>query len=209
MTDQYASNLRSTACRLLAILFELAPPASAIIGDNGLKEVQKGGLVECFIWMDLNRSRCQVSLSLVYETLGIGRDGVVDEDVEMILCSEQGTDIAIQRKIGLLCALDGLDHIGVGGMHKITHLAANILLYYDAEGNLHPSFKTLEQGAATTVWASVAPELAEIGGLYLADCQQAIPYDPDISKLTGYMPYALDPEHAGQIWTIAEELVKL
>jgi len=81
--------------------------------------------------------------------------------------------------------------------------------YYDAEGKLLPSFKTPEQGAATTVWASVAPELEGIGGLYLEDCHQAIPYDPEISTLTGYMPYALNADHAEQLWTIAEQLVEL
>jgi hypothetical protein len=81
--------------------------------------------------------------------------------------------------------------------------------YYDEAGNLLPSFKTPEQGAATTVWASVAPELEGIGGLYLEDCQQALPYNPEISILTGYMPYVLDVEHAEQLWTIAEKLVKL
>jgi NAD(P)-dependent dehydrogenase (short-subunit alcohol dehydrogenase family) len=81
--------------------------------------------------------------------------------------------------------------------------------YYDEAGNLLPSFKTPEQGAATTVWASVAPELEGIGGLYLEDCQQAIPYNPEISTLTGYMPYALSADHAEQLWTIAEKLVEL
>jgi NAD(P)-dependent dehydrogenase (short-subunit alcohol dehydrogenase family) len=80
--------------------------------------------------------------------------------------------------------------------------------YYDSEGKLLPSFKTPEQGAATTVWACVAPELEGIGGLYLEDCHQAIPYDPEISTLTGYMPYALNAEHAEQLWTTAERLVE-
>jgi NAD(P)-dependent dehydrogenase (short-subunit alcohol dehydrogenase family) len=79
--------------------------------------------------------------------------------------------------------------------------------YYDASGNLDPGFKTPQQGAATTVWASVASELDGIGGLYLEDCRQGTPYDPSISTLTGYMPYALDPDHAEQLWTVAQELV--
>jgi NAD(P)-dependent dehydrogenase (short-subunit alcohol dehydrogenase family) len=77
--------------------------------------------------------------------------------------------------------------------------------YYDAEGKLLPSFKTPEQGAATTVWACVAPELEGIGGLYLEDCHQAVPYNPEISTRTGYMPYALNAE---QLWTITEQLVE-
>jgi len=81
--------------------------------------------------------------------------------------------------------------------------------YYDEAGNLLSSFKTPEQGASTTVWASVAPELEGVGALYLEDCHQAIPYDPAISTLTGYMPYALNADHAEQLWTIAEKLVEL
>jgi hypothetical protein len=81
--------------------------------------------------------------------------------------------------------------------------------YYDEAGNLNPVFKTPEQGASTTVWASVAAELDGIGGLYLEDCQQGIPYNPEISTLTGYMPYALNAEHAEQLWALAEQLVEL
>ncbi len=81
--------------------------------------------------------------------------------------------------------------------------------YYDEAGNLLPSFKTPEQGASTTVWASVTPALEGIGGLYLEDCHQGVPYNPEISTLTGYMPYALNADHAEQLWTIAEKLVEL
>src|SRR6266581_4853558 len=99
-----------------------------VMGDNGFKEVQKGALVDGFILTDLNRPCCQVPLPLVNNALGIGHDGVVDENVEMILRSEQRADVAIQRKIGLLCALDGLGHVRVSSMHHISHLAAHILL---------------------------------------------------------------------------------
>src|SRR5712691_5325021 len=108
--------------------FELAPPAHAVIGDNGLKEVQKSALVDGFVLTDLNRPRSPVPVSLVNKALGIGHDGVVDENVEMILRSQQRADVAMQHKIGLLCALDGLGHIRVGGVYQISHLAANILL---------------------------------------------------------------------------------
>lgn len=80
--------------------------------------------------------------------------------------------------------------------------------YYDEAGNLSPNFKSPEQGAATSVWASVAPELEGVGGLYLEECHQGVPYNLEISALTGYMPYALDTDHAEQLWTIAEQLVE-
>src|SRR5579863_10101386 len=108
--------------------FELAPSARAVIGDNSLKEVQKGALIEGLMLMDLNRPRCQIPVSLVNNALRIGCDGVVDKNVEMILRSQQRADVAMQRKIGLLCALDGLGHVRVGGVYQVSHLAANILL---------------------------------------------------------------------------------
>ena len=43
------------ASRLLLTPFKLAPPARAVISDNGLKEVQKGALINGFTLMDLNR----------------------------------------------------------------------------------------------------------------------------------------------------------
>src|SRR6266852_4809017 len=91
--------------QVLLTPFELAPPARAVIGDNGLKEVQKGALVDGFILTDLNRPCCQVTLPLVNNALGIGHDGVVDENVDMILRSEQRAYVAIQRNYGCFVRL--------------------------------------------------------------------------------------------------------
>ena len=62
---------------------------------------------------DLNRPRSPVPVSLVDKALGIGYNGVVDENGEMILRSQQRADVALQRKIGLPGALDGLGHLRV------------------------------------------------------------------------------------------------
>jgi hypothetical protein len=71
-------------------------------------------------------------------------------------------------------------------------------------------WKTPEQGAATSIWAAVDPELEGIGGRYLEDCQVAAPYDPaGGNEFHGYMPYALDPERAERLWTISQDLVGL
>ena len=83
----------------------------------------------------------------------------------------------------------------------------------------NPKFKTIEQGASTTVWAAVAPELERKGGLYLEHCQIA-PIIPDeevkIAKETnfqngfpfGYLAYAVDPENAKKLWTVTEEMIE-
>ena len=67
-------------------------------------------------------------------------------------------------------------------------------------------FKTVEAGAATSVFAATAPELEGRGGLYLEDCRIAAVNDaPD--ALNGVKSYALDPGNADRLWEASETLV--
>jgi NAD(P)-dependent dehydrogenase (short-subunit alcohol dehydrogenase family) len=68
------------------------------------------------------------------------------------------------------------------------------------------SWKTVEQGAATSTWAATAPELEGRGGLYCADCQLA-QQGADEADLTGYSAHAMDPEAAARLWSLSEEWV--
>jgi len=64
------------------------------------------------------------------------------------------------------------------------------------------TFKPLEAGAATQVWAATAPELAEHGGQYLADCQLGI--EGGDVRGRGVLAHARDPESARRLWTASE-----
>ena len=66
-----------------------------------------------------------------------------------------------------------------------------------------PAFKTVPQGAATTVFAAVADGLPN--GSYLEDCQVAGPVNED--HTAGVMPWATDPDEAERLWTWSEEQV--
>ena len=67
-------------------------------------------------------------------------------------------------------------------------------------------FKSVEAGAATSVFAATAPELEGRGGLYLEDCHVAAVNDaPD--ALDGAKSYALDPTNAERLWEVSESLV--
>ena len=70
-----------------------------------------------------------------------------------------------------------------------------------------PSFqwKSIPQGAATSVWAATAGELEGKGGVYCEDCGVA-PVD-DESSNKGVRSYALDKESADRLWTISEQIV--
>jgi NAD(P)-dependent dehydrogenase (short-subunit alcohol dehydrogenase family) len=69
-----------------------------------------------------------------------------------------------------------------------------------------PKFKSIPQGAATTVWcAAVAPADA-IGGRFCEDCGVAAVNDNEPPRV-GVRSYALDPVRADALWALSEELV--
>jgi NAD(P)-dependent dehydrogenase (short-subunit alcohol dehydrogenase family) len=66
------------------------------------------------------------------------------------------------------------------------------------------SFKTVEQGAATTVFCATSPLLDGLGGVYCENC--------DVAAITsegddGVRPYAIDPDQARRLWTWTEAFV--
>ena len=67
------------------------------------------------------------------------------------------------------------------------------------------AFKSVEQGAATTVWGATTAALDGRGGLYLEDCQIAEPAAPGGDG--GVESYAIDPTAADRLWALSEELV--
>lgn len=65
------------------------------------------------------------------------------------------------------------------------------------------TWKTIGQGAATTLVAAVAPEFEQTGGHYLDDCREAytVPNDADLSAHPhGVKEWALDPDAARELW---------
>jgi NAD(P)-dependent dehydrogenase (short-subunit alcohol dehydrogenase family) len=77
-----------------------------------------------------------------------------------------------------------------------------------AEGLPPFQFKTIPQGAATSVWAAFVAPAENVGGRYCEDCQVSQVTDGLISPVSpGVRPYALDSEHAKALWLRSEELV--
>jgi NAD(P)-dependent dehydrogenase (short-subunit alcohol dehydrogenase family) len=68
------------------------------------------------------------------------------------------------------------------------------------------SWKTIPQGAATSVWSGIVAFADEVGGLYCEDCHVAeLAKGDDIRG--GVRAYALDPGHARALWAKSEEMV--
>jgi NAD(P)-dependent dehydrogenase (short-subunit alcohol dehydrogenase family) len=71
-------------------------------------------------------------------------------------------------------------------------------------------FKSIPQGAATSVWAAVVASAEDVGSKYCEDCQVAelVPADSQVNAISrGVRGYALDSENAKALWKKSEEMV--
>ena len=94
-------------------------------------------------------------------------------------------------------------HIGEEG---INALVERINAATRAAGEPDFKFKTISQGAATSVWAGVVAAADDVGGRYCEDCYVA-EIEPDATKRAGVKLYALNPETAKALWAKSEEMV--
>jgi NAD(P)-dependent dehydrogenase (short-subunit alcohol dehydrogenase family) len=70
-----------------------------------------------------------------------------------------------------------------------------------------PAFqwKSIPQGAATTVWSGFVAPADLVGGLYSEDCHLAEVIEGEARR--GVRAYALEPAHAKALWSKSEEMV--
>ncbi len=88
----------------------------------------------------------------------------------------------------------------------IAEMLASINASQAAGGGQPFEWKTIPQGAATSVWAGVVAPADAVGGLYCEDCHVAEVNDNPASR-GGVRPYALDAEHAKALWAKSEAMV--
>jgi NAD(P)-dependent dehydrogenase (short-subunit alcohol dehydrogenase family) len=69
------------------------------------------------------------------------------------------------------------------------------------------NWKSIPQGAATSVWTAVVADAEAVGGRYCEDCHVAEVVPADAKGRGGVRSYALDPAHARALWNKSEELV--
>jgi NAD(P)-dependent dehydrogenase (short-subunit alcohol dehydrogenase family) len=86
-------------------------------------------------------------------------------------------------------------------MHQMV---ARAMVRADGTKGDPPEAKTVEQGAATTVWAAFVAAADEVGGRYCEDCRVAEVTD---AGNDGVRPYAVDRDRSAALWAATEELV--
>jgi NAD(P)-dependent dehydrogenase (short-subunit alcohol dehydrogenase family) len=93
---------------------------------------------------------------------------------------------------------------------RIENLLKQINEQLATEGKGPFQWKTVPQGAATSVWAGVVAPADSIGGQYCENCHvgKVVPDDVPITVISeGVRAYALDPGNAEALWAKSEELV--
>lgn len=80
-----------------------------------------------------------------------------------------------------------------------------------AEGKPPYQWKTIPQGAATSVWTAVVAAADEVGGRYCENCHvgRVVADNVTISVVSeGVRGYALDPNNAEALWNKSEQMVR-
>jgi len=79
--------------------------------------------------------------------------------------------------------------------------------WFDEKGELNAVFKSIEEGASTTVWAATSALLEDRGGVYCEDCTIATPAEE--GRFAGYHPHIRDLETAKKLWALSEAVTGL
>jgi NAD(P)-dependent dehydrogenase (short-subunit alcohol dehydrogenase family) len=90
---------------------------------------------------------------------------------------------------------------------RLQNLIEQINQRLTAAGKGPFRWKTISEGAATSVWAGVVASAQEIGGQYCEDCRVAQLVPDDVNVSGGVRAYALDPAKAEALWMKSEEMV--
>ncbi|MDO9437114.1 SDR family NAD(P)-dependent oxidoreductase [Hydrogenophaga sp.] len=95
------------------------------------------------------------------------------------------------------------------GLHEhLTVEERKRMGWLDEEGKSPARWRTPEQCASTATWLASAPELADVGGRYFEECQQAPAWsesDPGV----GVKTYAIDPDNARRLWRVSAEMAHM
>jgi NAD(P)-dependent dehydrogenase (short-subunit alcohol dehydrogenase family) len=94
-----------------------------------------------------------------------------------------------------------LDPAVIAGMLETINAQAK------AEGGAAFEWKTIPQGAATSVWAGLVAPAETVAGHYCEDCHVAELVEDSSELRVGLRSYAVDPARAQALWALSEAMV--
>jgi NAD(P)-dependent dehydrogenase (short-subunit alcohol dehydrogenase family) len=138
-----------------------------------------------------------------------------DYDPQAAYAQSKTADSLLAVEVTRRWAADGIvaNAVNPGGVatglqRHFTQKQKDYLAEAEAAGVF--AYKTVEQGAATTLVAAVAPEFAHTGGHYLDDGREAhtVPNDAELFENShGVKQWAIDPDTAQKLWAVSLNLI--
>jgi NAD(P)-dependent dehydrogenase (short-subunit alcohol dehydrogenase family) len=107
---------------------------------------------------------------------------------------------AVLTELSRFMTDDELSAYGLSSTDRVGSIPAGKSV---AEGG---DFKSLEQGAATSVWCATSPQLSGMGGVYCQDVDVAPILRDGSASNVGVRSYAIDPEAAERLWSLSDRL---
>lgn len=100
--------------------------------------------------------------------------------------------------------------IETGLQRFITMEELQALGYRNRDGEIPQEqrafYKTVQQGAATTVWCATNPALDAVGGVYCENADIAAAVTANHATLDGVLPWAIDQAAAERLWALSETM---
>ncbi|HWU96725.1 MAG TPA: SDR family NAD(P)-dependent oxidoreductase, partial [Sphingomonas sp.] len=94
------------------------------------------------------------------------------------------------------------------GEETLEQVIGRINAELAAQGQPPFQWKTIPQGAATSIWAGFVASAEDVGARYCENCHVSQVTDGLINPVSeGVRSYALDPENARALWARSEEMV--
>jgi NAD(P)-dependent dehydrogenase (short-subunit alcohol dehydrogenase family) len=78
--------------------------------------------------------------------------------------------------------------------------------WFDKDGKANDIFKSVEAGAATSVWCAVSPLLVGQGGVYCEDCNVAKLWEEGMNPYSGARPHITNRDDAALLWAASEAM---
>jgi hypothetical protein len=123
-------------------------------------------------------------------------------------------NILFAKQLNKLYAAEGIQAFSLHPGGIMTNLLQYVPIeeqramgFFKEDGTVADIFKNVEQGASTSVYAALAPELDGQGGEYLEDCVINRQVDEDKTKYSGLAPHSMDMKAAERLWTLSEQMV--
>ena len=108
--------------------------------------------------------------------------------------------LELERRFGKRGLHSTSVHPGEARTELFRQMPTEMLKKLEEEWKLDQLYKSMQQGAATTVWAAVGKEWEGRGGKYLEDCMVAEPDENAQLGHRGYGTHAYDEVQAKRLW---------